>query len=152
MARKGLGEAIRRRREALGLSQLAFAHRAGVSQPALWQVESGGRANPGVSFLQKVARALGVTVADLTGEVAHDAHGDRERGVFRRFAATARLDVAPETVQTRRPPEPDIACEVGGAAVAFELVELVAAEIAQAHADQITMERLLTELAVQRGV
>lgn len=51
--------------------------------------------------------------------------GDVELAIFRRFAAVAQIRVAPESIQKRLPPEPDILCEVAGRGnVAFELVEL----------------------------
>ncbi len=155
MAPGRLGTAIRRRREGLGLSQLAFARRAGVSQPALWQVESGERENPGIEFVRRVARALRVTVADLTGEPAMadmQGQGDREKGIFRRFAEAARLGVRPDSIQKRKPPEPDIACETADGPVAFEMIELVDREIAREHGAQFAIERLLAEIMERQGV
>src|SRR5437870_1544433 len=50
----------------------------------------------------------------------------RERKIFERFAAAAKLNVQPGSVESREPPEPDILCSIEGrAAVAFELVEVV---------------------------
>jgi len=51
---------------------------------------------------------------------------DFERRKFLRAAANAGIDVVPDSVENRRPPEPDILCTLkSGETVAFELVELV---------------------------
>jgi hypothetical protein len=50
---------------------------------------------------------------------------ERERRVFQTFITTGKLPIAPETVESRPPPEPDILClhaEEGH--IAFELVEI----------------------------
>jgi hypothetical protein len=45
---------------------------------------------------------------------------------FAEFAAHEGLDVTPGSAMNRRPPEPDILCQVAGEGlVAFELVEIV---------------------------
>ena len=56
---------VRQLRTARGLSQLALAKLAGVSQPYLWQLEAGRKKNPGILVLRKLAKALGVPVAQL---------------------------------------------------------------------------------------
>jgi len=49
-----------------------------------------------------------------------------ERWAFDEFARHARLPIRPGSVESRRPPEPDILCEVeGDGPVAYELVELI---------------------------
>lgn len=62
-----IGQAIRRRREALRLSQEELAHRAGVHRTYLGSIERGER-NPAIENLSKIATALGVTVAELAGD------------------------------------------------------------------------------------
>jgi len=59
-----LGERIRTRREALGLSQEALAHKAGVHWTFLGQVER-GRRNLSLHNLLKLAAGLGVDPAEL---------------------------------------------------------------------------------------
>ncbi|MFC5182877.1 helix-turn-helix domain-containing protein [Actinomadura harenae] len=52
-----LGRAVRARRLALGLSQMALAGRAGMTQPALSRLETGGL-TPTIGVLDRLARAL----------------------------------------------------------------------------------------------
>ncbi len=63
----GLGESIRRMREAAGLSGNALAKAAGISQGHLWNIESGRSRDPGVSVVVAIARSLNVTVDALLG-------------------------------------------------------------------------------------
>ncbi|RFS87565.1 XRE family transcriptional regulator [Actinomadura spongiicola] len=53
-----LGNAVRERRLALGLSQAELAKRAGMTQPALSRLESGGP-TPTIGTLERLAHALG---------------------------------------------------------------------------------------------
>jgi ribosome-binding protein aMBF1 (putative translation factor) len=61
-----IGQAVRERRLALGLSQTEVASRAGMTQPALSRLEAGG-AVPTIPVLDRIAIALGaeliVTIA-----------------------------------------------------------------------------------------
>ncbi len=61
-----IGQAVRERRHALGLSQTEVAARAGMTQPALSRLEAGG-AVPTIAVLERIAAALGaellVTIA-----------------------------------------------------------------------------------------
>jgi transcriptional regulator with XRE-family HTH domain len=59
---------IRRLREAAGWSIEVAANRAGLSWHGWQQVESGRRADPSVSTLQKIARALDVGLDDLVAD------------------------------------------------------------------------------------
>jgi transcriptional regulator with XRE-family HTH domain len=63
-ATRVVGERVRTRREALGLSQEALAHQTGVHWTFLGQVER-GRRNLSLHNLLKVARGLGVDPAEL---------------------------------------------------------------------------------------
>jgi transcriptional regulator with XRE-family HTH domain len=63
-ATQALGERVRTRREALGLSQEALAHQAGVHWTFLGQVER-GRRNLSLHNLLKLAAGLGVDPAEL---------------------------------------------------------------------------------------
>jgi len=56
-------------REHRGLTQAELAQAAGLSQPAIAQIESGQR-KPGVAALQKLAKALGLDMDDLVDESA----------------------------------------------------------------------------------
>jgi len=61
-----IGQAVRERRLALGLSQTELAAGAGMTQPALSRLEAGG-AVPTIPVLERIAVALGaeliVTIA-----------------------------------------------------------------------------------------
>jgi hypothetical protein len=71
-----------------------------------------------------------------------------ELRVFRLFADAAELGIAPESIQKRPPPEPDIRCEVSGCGCTyFELVEIVDAKLARAVADQLTFQQRLSDAA-----
>lgn len=52
-----LGEAVRRRREELGLTQAELAERAGLKQPAIARFEAGGTM-PTIPMLERLAEAL----------------------------------------------------------------------------------------------
>jgi transcriptional regulator with XRE-family HTH domain len=57
---------IKRLREAQEMTQEQLAKRARVSQSYLSQLESGSRGKmPGLKIAQNIARALGVTLAEL---------------------------------------------------------------------------------------
>jgi DNA-binding XRE family transcriptional regulator len=67
--------ALRRRR---GLTQAALAHRSGVSQPMIAQIESGKLNNLTLKTLARTARALGASLrVDL---VPHSTSARRSRG------------------------------------------------------------------------
>jgi HTH-type transcriptional regulator / antitoxin HipB len=53
-----IGQAVRERRLALGLSQTEVATRAGMTQPALSRLEAGGSV-PTIPVLERIAAALG---------------------------------------------------------------------------------------------
>ncbi|MFD9941386.1 helix-turn-helix domain-containing protein [Nonomuraea sp. NPDC059023] len=54
-----LGEAVRQRREELGLTQAELAERAGLKQPAVARFEAGGTM-PTIPMLERLAQALEV--------------------------------------------------------------------------------------------
>jgi ribosome-binding protein aMBF1 (putative translation factor) len=64
-----IGQAVRERRLALGLSQIKLAARAGVTQPALSRLEAGG-VIPTIPLLDRISIALD---ADLIVEIARHA-------------------------------------------------------------------------------
>src|SRR5258708_33401522 len=51
-----IGQAVRERRLALGLSQTELAGRAGMTQPALSRLEAGG-GTPTIPFLERITAA-----------------------------------------------------------------------------------------------
>jgi transcriptional regulator with XRE-family HTH domain len=61
-----IGQAVRERRVALGLSQVELATRAGMTQPALSRLEAGGVV-PTITLLERISIALD---ADLIVEIA----------------------------------------------------------------------------------
>jgi transcriptional regulator with XRE-family HTH domain len=67
MSPKKLGAVLKQIRERKGLSQLDLAKRAKVSQGYLSDLEAGEKKNPGIETLRKIAKALGVPVAELLG-------------------------------------------------------------------------------------
>lgn len=76
-----MGERIAAKRTALGLSRLALSKRVGISHGHLRDVETGRIRDPGVSVVQDIARALGVTVDDLLRqEPAQDGPRGEEGG------------------------------------------------------------------------
>jgi transcriptional regulator with XRE-family HTH domain len=58
------GTAVRQRRLALGLSQEALAHEAGIDRSYMSSVERGGQ-NVGLVLAAQIARALGLKLAEL---------------------------------------------------------------------------------------
>jgi transcriptional regulator with XRE-family HTH domain len=67
MGRMTLGRRVKRVREARGLTQVALAKRARVTQGFVSKVEAGVQRDPGVAVLQRLAKALGVPVTALLG-------------------------------------------------------------------------------------
>jgi transcriptional regulator with XRE-family HTH domain len=59
-----LGNHVKRRRKALKFSQEALAEKTGLSVPSLSEIER-GIANPTLLTLEKIAAALGISVAGL---------------------------------------------------------------------------------------
>ncbi|MEU7695004.1 helix-turn-helix domain-containing protein [Microbispora hainanensis] len=57
-----LGDAVRRRREELGLTQTELAERAGLKQPAVARFEAGGTM-PILPMLERLAEALEVRLS-----------------------------------------------------------------------------------------
>ena len=76
---KRLGNAIRARREALGLSQEAFGDHIEVNRAYYGDLERGTR-NPTVHSLDRVAKGLGTTVATLFTEAEHGASATKRTG------------------------------------------------------------------------
>lgn len=49
----------------------ALAVESGVSRPSIWKIEN-SKASPRLSTLEKLANALGVTIAELCPSEAHE--------------------------------------------------------------------------------
>ena len=64
-----IGQRIKERREARGLSPSALADLAKVSRGYLSQIEAGDIDNPSAAVLFRIAKNLGTSVAQLLGEV-----------------------------------------------------------------------------------
>lgn len=64
-----LGEKIKFLRKLKGLTQADLARLAGVDNTYISQLERGKRPNVGLATLERIAQALGVTVADLNSLV-----------------------------------------------------------------------------------
>ncbi len=64
---KRFGKAIRRRRRELDLSQEELAERAELHQTYISDIERGGR-NPSLENVEKLARALEISIARLFTE------------------------------------------------------------------------------------
>ena len=62
-----IGTVLRRLREAKGMTQLQLATKAKVAQGYISDLEAGGKKNPGLDTLRKLAKALGVPVTELLG-------------------------------------------------------------------------------------
>jgi HTH-type transcriptional regulator / antitoxin HipB len=61
-----LAEAVRSRREELGLSQRQLAERAGMTQPGVARFEAGGT-TPTIPVLERLATALGLRLTIAFG-------------------------------------------------------------------------------------
>lgn len=60
-----IGENIKKRRTKLGLSQEDFAQKSGVKYTTLTKIESGVIKTPSVLMVEKIAKALGVSIEGL---------------------------------------------------------------------------------------
>ena len=60
-----IGENIKKRRTKLGLSQEDFAQKSCVKYTTLTKIESGVIKTPSVLMVEKIAKALGVSIEDL---------------------------------------------------------------------------------------
>ena len=60
-----IGENIKKRRIKLGLSRENFAQKSGVKYTTLTKIESGVIKTPSVLMVEKIAKALGVSIEEL---------------------------------------------------------------------------------------
>jgi transcriptional regulator with XRE-family HTH domain len=85
---RDLGVAIRERRRAAGLTLVALAEKATLSQPFLSQVEN-GRARPSMASLYRIASAL-----DTTPQALFGARGSMDEPTLVRGGAARAVDVS----------------------------------------------------------
>jgi transcriptional regulator with XRE-family HTH domain len=85
-----LGERLKRRRGERGWTAAELARRSGVSRAYLSRLEGGATVRPSAAILERLAEALGTTVADL---LEHDLPREERRvpEALRAFAAEAEL-------------------------------------------------------------
>lgn len=60
-----LGDVLRQRREAKGLTQAELARKAKITDEYVSMLETGAKRNPSLAVLQRLAKALGVSVGEL---------------------------------------------------------------------------------------
>jgi transcriptional regulator with XRE-family HTH domain len=65
VARRRLGAVVKRAREVRGLTQVELAKKAQLSQGYVSKLEVGDQKNPSIAVLKRLAKALGVPVAEL---------------------------------------------------------------------------------------
>ncbi len=63
--RKGVGQVLKRLREAKALTQDTVAQKAGITQEYVAKLESGAKKNPSLEVLKRLAKAMGVSVTEL---------------------------------------------------------------------------------------
>ncbi len=73
------GKAIRRRRRELDLSQEELAERAELHQTYVSDIERGGR-NPSLENVEKLAKALEISIGRLFIEYAVEVESEPEKG------------------------------------------------------------------------
>ena len=67
MSPRQIGKMLKERREGLGLTREQLAKKAKVTTAYVSMMEAGKRKNPSLAVLQRLAKALGVPVAELLG-------------------------------------------------------------------------------------
>lgn len=81
----GIGRLLREVREARRLTQGELANRAGITQSAVSQIESGARPNPNIVTLRLLERALGDPPVQLAYEIVTP---ERSHASLTRFLTT----------------------------------------------------------------
>ena len=71
-----IGDVVRTRRLAAGLTEDDAARKAGISRPAWSDIERGAVRRPRVRTLESIARALGVELDDLRSQTTPDIDPD----------------------------------------------------------------------------
>jgi len=65
MHHNGLAQMLKEHRKKKGLTQIQLAKRAKITQPYIVGLERGDKLNPSLAVLQRLAKALKITVAEL---------------------------------------------------------------------------------------
>ena len=103
-----LARRIRKHRQAAGLTATAAAERAGLHRVAWAELEAGRNDNPKLNTLEKVAGALGVTVAELLtdgdGESVSVAPVVNHRHALELLAGGGRLSAKPSMLPPHASP------------------------------------------------
>lgn len=87
------GDEIKKRREALNISQLKLAQKVGLSQQSLSRIEN--NLSGGSTSIGKIAAALGCKVTDLDPEFvsgAEDAHGLSDEAILLLSQIASRIE------------------------------------------------------------
>lgn len=67
-----LGELIKSRRDASGLSLQELADACGVTKSHIWELEQGSTSNPSLRLTIKLSMVLGVSVGSLAATLVED--------------------------------------------------------------------------------
>jgi len=71
---------------------------------------------------------------------------EREQYIFNSFASCCRLNIKPTSIASRRPPEPDIFCELeSGCPLQFEMVEVLDIAYVKNDSGNLELQRRLNE-------
>jgi putative transcriptional regulator len=62
---KGLSKMLKKLREGKGMTQAQLAEKAGITREYITMLESGAKANPSLDVAVRLAKALGVSIANL---------------------------------------------------------------------------------------
>jgi len=74
-----------------------------------------------------------------------DRHEEREIAIFRAFTKVCDISINPNSIEKKRPPEPDIQCEVmENGPLAFELVEIIDRDFAHIFGKQVDTKTQLS--------
>ncbi|MCH8824247.1 MAG: hypothetical protein IH984_12180 [Planctomycetes bacterium] len=75
-----------------------------------------------------------------------DRHAKGELAVFYSFMSACTLEIIPNSIRKREPPEPDILCEIqGGSPLAFEISEIVYPAVARRLYSKLELEKQFRE-------
>jgi transcriptional regulator with XRE-family HTH domain len=74
------------------LSQAQLAERAGISRPTLSKIERGAAPDVGIGIIQRIADALGKTVADLLEPPPDIHHVETDEEIAHRMATATAAD------------------------------------------------------------
>ena len=79
MAAPPISRRLKELREAAGMSQQALAGAAGLSISVVSQIEQGTKADPRLSTLQALSKALGVGIERLAGDEGSSTEGEAKK-------------------------------------------------------------------------